>query len=535
MNDRLVARWRLAAILLALSAALDLSIATAFQRSPPGGEEGVEILTRGPVHEAFAETIAFDPEPGVVVPNAPPEAIEELPPDQKPDGDHVDWIPGYWAWDDERDDFLWVSGIWRALPPGRKWVPGYWASTKRGSQWTCGYWADAQASEIDYLPEPPETVEAGPNIDPPSADHIWLPGCWIWHQDRYAWRPGTWAAAQTNWVWIPAHYVWSPRGYVFIDGYYDYSVARRGILFAPVYFSSSIYSRQGFSYSPVTVINPAVFGRHLFLRPSYGHYYFGDYYGATYASSGFSPWFSFASSRSGYDPFYAHQRWHHRSDEQWDRSLAADFAHHRDHEESRPPRTWTALRDRNSLRDRGEQKGKDVDNSFNVAASMEELAKSKEASTRFQPLPQKTRQQISQRGQELRKARAERQDLEAEAAVSPIDAPARPVKPGKLRLPRTSIVAPPLDRLGKDHTPPKAIDAPQPDPRIQPKTRSARGNPESALQPKATKGEPGSGRPKAESTRKPNREPSTTPPRGPSDQPKGGSKGTPKTPKPTSA
>ena len=48
------------------------------------------------------------------------------------------WIPGYWAWDDERTDFLWVSGIWRALPPGRQWVPGYWGRSGQGAQWTSG-------------------------------------------------------------------------------------------------------------------------------------------------------------------------------------------------------------------------------------------------------------------------------------------------------------------------------------------------------------------------------------------------------------
>ncbi len=41
----------------------------------PGGrtedENGVEVLTRGPVHEAFAETVTFDPEPGIVTPKAP--------------------------------------------------------------------------------------------------------------------------------------------------------------------------------------------------------------------------------------------------------------------------------------------------------------------------------------------------------------------------------------------------------------------------------------------------------------------------------
>ncbi len=181
--------------------------------------KGWKCSRAGPVHEAFAETVSFDPEPGIVAPKAPPDAIEELPPEQRPEGTNVAWIPGYWAWDDERNDFLWVSGIWRDLPPGRQWVPGYWGQSGQGVQWTSGYWADAQASEIEYLPEPPQSVENGPNIEAPSADQTWLPGCWVWQQSRYAWRPGYWAAAQPDWVWVPAYYVWAPRGYVFVDGY----------------------------------------------------------------------------------------------------------------------------------------------------------------------------------------------------------------------------------------------------------------------------------------------------------------------------
>jgi hypothetical protein len=479
-----------------VAALLGAAMAWGQGRDAPRGrteaEEGVEVLTRGPVHEAFAETISFDPEPGVVVAKAPPDAIEELPPEQKPDGANVDWIPGYWAWDDERSDFLWVSGIWRALPPGRQWVPGYWRKSGRGSQWTSGYWADAKANEIDYLPEPPATVEAGPNIDPPSADHTWLPGCWVWHQNRYAWRPGYWATAQPNWVWIPAHYVWSPRGYVFVDGYYDYAVARRGVLFAPVYFNASIYSRRGFSYSPRAVIHPGVFTSHLFLRPSYGHYYFGDYYGSNYASSGFSPWFSYHSSRSGYDPFYAHQRWHHRNDRQWDRRVEADFAHRRDHQEARPPRTWTAQRDRSS------RDSTDNDKSFVVAASLDELAKSKEAPIRFQPVAKEVRQQIGERGQEVRRAREERQKLEAEAADASTDAPVRPVKPVKVNLPRTPFVSQPVERFGRDDAPPQAIEAPQPDDKVEPRPRRARGNADSPPEPRATKREPRTERPEAE-------------------------------------
>ena len=272
--------------------------------SPGRYRARVQVLTRGPVHEAFAETVTFDPEPGIVIPKAPPAAIEELPPDQKPEGANVAWIPGYWGWDDERNDFLWVSGIWRALPPGRQWVPGYWGRSAQGHQWTSGYWADAQASEVEYFPEPPATVEAGPNIAASSADQTWLPGCWIWQQDRYVWRPGFWANVEPDWVWIPAHYVWAPRGYVFVDGYWDYSIARRGVLFAPVYFNNNVYARRGFSYSPRTVIDLGVFANHLFLRPQYQHYYFGDYYATNYRSAGLHPWFSINAGRFGYDPFY---------------------------------------------------------------------------------------------------------------------------------------------------------------------------------------------------------------------------------------
>src|SRR4051812_45367510 len=50
----------------------------------PGDAEpsaGVQPLTRGPVHEAFAEPVVFNPAPGPVVPKEPPAPINEVPPD----------------------------------------------------------------------------------------------------------------------------------------------------------------------------------------------------------------------------------------------------------------------------------------------------------------------------------------------------------------------------------------------------------------------------------------------------------------------
>src|SRR5207247_617576 len=84
--------------------------------------DGVEVLTRGPVHEAYAEPTDPTPRATPVVPQQPPEPVPELPPDTRPEGDNVVWIAGYWAWDDDSRGFLWVSGFWREAPPGRRWV-----------------------------------------------------------------------------------------------------------------------------------------------------------------------------------------------------------------------------------------------------------------------------------------------------------------------------------------------------------------------------------------------------------------------------
>lgn len=436
------------------------------QPGPPDVEQGVQVLTRGPVHEAFAETVTFNPEPGIVVTKAPPNAIEEVPPDQKPEGANVAWIPGYWAWDDEGSGFLWVSGIWRALPPGRQWVPGYWGQSQQGSQWTSGYWADAAVSEVQYLPAPPATVEVGPNIAAPSADQTWIPGSWVWHQSRYAWGPGYWATVNPNWVWVPAHYVWAPRGYVFVDGYWDYSVVRRGVLFAPVHFDAAVYTRRGFSYSPTTVIDLGVFSDHLFLRPHYSHYYFGDYYAPSYRSSGFYASFSFNSSRHGYDPIYAHQRWEHRWDRDWEHRIQTNFQSRRDHEDARPPRTL-AIQMRLST---GAVNSRAK--SLVVATPFNQMASRKDGPMRFQPVAKDERQQIAQRGQEITKFRQERYKLETTAAGTSAQKPSKEFRPSKVRITRSPIVARSADQLGKDQAPPKRHEAPRADPKVEPVKRS---------------------------------------------------------------
>jgi hypothetical protein len=316
-----------------LTAAMRLSAQEA-----PADDQG-EALTHGPVHEAFAEPTVANPAPSLVVPKEPPTPIEEMPPDVKPDGANVVWVTGYWAWDDARKDFIWISGIWRDTPPGHVWVSGYWSQVKDGYQWTPGFWSPAQQEQVNYLPEPPQTLENGPATPQPNPDTFWVPGNWQYQETRYVWRPGYWTEARPDWIWMPARYVWTPSGYIFIPGHWDYVLDRRGVLFAPVYFATPIYVRRHFVFAPTVVIDSGLLTVNFFVRPNYYHYYFGDCYGQSFVSLGFSPWFS-VGVRFGPDPLFAYYSWHHRDDRRWVEGLHEHYTYLNAHPDARPPRTF---------------------------------------------------------------------------------------------------------------------------------------------------------------------------------------------------
>jgi hypothetical protein len=411
-------------------------------------EQSAQVLTRGPVHEAFAGMVTFNPEPGVIVAKEPPEAIEEVPPDERPEGDNVTWIPGYWAWDEERSDFLWVSGTWRALPPGREWMAGYWGKCTDGYQWTSGYWANATSEETTYLPAPPKTLEDGPSTKAPSNDHQWTPGNWIWRQQRYAWSPGYWTMGRADWDWMPSHYVWTPRGYIFVDGYWDYTVARRGMLFAPIFFNAGLYPRRGYHYSPSIVLDLGLFVEHLFLRPRYHHYYFGDYYAPHYGRGGYYAAYAYHSHRFGYDPIYCHHRWKHRADHGWHKRVEMDFKYRRDHEDARPPRTWNDMRKLDANSAESKKHGK------NMAEPIDQLAKKKDGPVKLQKVAKEDKDMLVQRDKEVRKTRDERRTLEAKGVDTAALKPGEVAEPKKVKLPKSPIVGKSTGELSKDQLPP---------------------------------------------------------------------------------
>ncbi len=309
---------------IALTGNTTLISSPAAPANPPPAPDGVSVLNRGPVHEAFAKPTPANAEPGSVVPKQPPAPVPELPPDQKPEGKDVQWIPGYWSYDLEKKDFIWVSGVWRVPPPGMRWVPGYWNQAADGWQWVNGFWNPVARAEVPYQPQPPGSLDSGPNMPAPDDSSSWVPGNWVYRDNRYLWRPGFWNRNRANWIWNQASYSWTPAGYTYQDGYWDYPLEDRGTLFAPVTIDPSLLSAPDWSYTPSYCVNPVGLLDSLFFGPNCG-YYFGNYYSPFWGGCGFTPW-CFAGPGC-FDPLFGHAFWGNRFNRDWlgnQRGLARD-------------------------------------------------------------------------------------------------------------------------------------------------------------------------------------------------------------------
>ena len=421
-------------------ALLTLSVAgyAAAQAPPLPPEEqpaGAEVLTRGPVHEAFAEPVSLQAEAGLVAPTQPPPNIEEVPPADRPEGDNYVWVPGYWSWDADRSDYIWVSACWRVAPPNMYWVPGYWSRVTDGWEWVPGFWARVGSQEIEYLPAPPDPVDVSPQGPPPAPDNVWVPGCWYWYQGRYVERRGYWLRQQPGWVWEPSHSRWTPRGYVFAEGHWDYALEDRGVLFAPVYFPRATYARAGFSYSPTIALDIAVLVTNLFAYPSYGHYYFGDYYDDAYVRVGIYPRFDSERIHTWYDPIYAYDRWQHgRADPSWEEHQRQDFDRRRGDKALRPPQTYREMENRMARTPDPRQR--------NVAPAgpFRSVVERQATPLRLEKIGADARQKIARNGNDVRRFGDERVKWEAPPAAPSAGRPGggrddRTASPGERQQP----------------------------------------------------------------------------------------------------
>lgn len=270
-------------------------------------EEG-EVLERGAIHEAYAQPVLVRPSPGPILDRKPPEPLQEVPPEEKPDGENIRWIGGYWRMDEDRKDFVWVSGFWRQIPPGMEWIPGKFIKTEEGWRWYPGFWKSLEDKLEEAVEDPPPPIpEVGPSIPAPQPNMVWSQGYWLRQNGAYAWRSGFWMTHRPGWVWTPTCWVYTPGGYIRTPGFWDYALEYRGFLFSTVYYPRPVYLRQGFSHRPLWVIQSNDLPGGLFVRSGYGNYFYGDYFRPAFANQGFQFWSNGGRSHAP-DPIFDYYR-----------------------------------------------------------------------------------------------------------------------------------------------------------------------------------------------------------------------------------
>ncbi|MEI7684870.1 MAG: hypothetical protein WCL32_07560 [Planctomycetota bacterium] len=440
---------------------------------PPdaGAAQGdIQVSGYGPVHEAFAQPNVHSAVAEIEVKKAPPKPIEELPPDQKPEGANVVWIPGYWGFDAEQSTFLWVSGFWRNVPPGRVWVPGYWVGQNEDYRWVSGYWTDAAVNEVQYYPPPPDD------------NSIYIPGIWIYRDTRYAWRPGYWTPYQQGWMWSAPRYNWTPGGYVYVNGYWDYEFGRRGVLFAPVVFGPQYFTNNRY-YTPNYVIAMQPLLSALFVQPRYGQYYFGDYYGARYSQAGYTPWVNYRNGGRYNDPTFAYYNIRNNNNPRWSENLRTSYASRQNGGDGVPPRRFQAAQANNTTQNQN----------TNLVVSLKQA--DAQQSLNLKPISKNEVGAIQKQSQETQTLGQTRQTLERKLKGE--GARTQPTK-GALPLPVVTGGAP---QAGQGQAPP----APK-EPATNPKVDPAAKNPQP--EPK----DPGSKKDPVGKDLSPKKEPTAEPP-----------------------
>lgn len=223
----------------------------------------------GYIHEAYISKDSGPVEFDAIEARPPVKALEQVPEQAYP---QAKWIPGYWAWENKRNDFIWISGVMRVPPPEMEWIEGEWSFFDDiGWAWIRGFWSSASVDKLTYIEDmPPDPMVENPGF-PESSNYFWNPGFWRYNtqQLEYEWVGGSWELLDPNWVLVPAHYEWRSEGYVFISAYWDWPLERRGVLYIPLVISKSL--RNG-AFTPLTIVEEAQMYQWLIVSyPNYLH------------------------------------------------------------------------------------------------------------------------------------------------------------------------------------------------------------------------------------------------------------------------
>ncbi len=223
------------------------------------------------VHEAYfpSQRSAI---PLEVILKDPPTPIQEImPPQYESD---LQWIPGYWMWSAGRNDFVWVSGVWRRPPPGQIWIPGDWKRFPQGWVYQRGFWNNTGFFYLTYLPIPPPDAIQEPLINPLHVDSFWNPGYWAYLPElgEYIWLSGQWERLDPRWILVPAHYEWREQGYIFVPAFWDWPLEGRGQAFSAPYVLPE--DREETLAQPLEVLDPLLIVEQLLpYYPDYLYFY----------------------------------------------------------------------------------------------------------------------------------------------------------------------------------------------------------------------------------------------------------------------
>ena len=201
------------------------------------------VLTEAKVHEGMIASEFYHTDVPPAAPKTPrADLVEQKPTIPAELEKRAVWLPGYWDWNANAENFVWTTGIWRFPPPRHRWVSGQWTRTDDGFVRVRGHWAPDVVRKVAYVTAPPRYRGSFPLPDALAKGQFWVPGWWSPADDgKFTWREGFVAQKFDDWVWVPAQYHWNPSGWLFVDGYWDYPLPARGQAFASLQLNDGTY------------------------------------------------------------------------------------------------------------------------------------------------------------------------------------------------------------------------------------------------------------------------------------------------------
>jgi hypothetical protein len=388
-------------------------------------------LLRGPVHEAFAQPAVLDCAAPLAVDGHPPTPLAEYPPAVRPARADSVWLPGYWAWEPADERFVWLSGIWRVPPPGIRWSPGYWSDAGDHSMWVAGFWYPRDRAQLRYLPDPPHEPGDDERGVAPADDFFYVPGYWVFTGGEYVWKAGHWSPGHASWVWMPTRALSTPAGSLLVPGYWDYSLVKRGLLFAPmapgedggaddVADNAARSKRLPAVVTPRVAIDVRRLSEYLFIDPASRHYCFGDYFANPPAKSAMIPWYDFAG---GSDPLFVYERWTRgRVRPEWEAALRGRYEQRARQAELRPPTTWS---DRQMVTDGAAARGGIAGSATSPGITLVALARDRSAPLRLTTVTAEGLPQAANLAEHYKLLANQRKKFESDAGGPPADGQTR--------------------------------------------------------------------------------------------------------------